>query len=172
MNKEGYSRTKNSKDNWETPKYFFDLLDKGKEFNFTLDPCATKENMLCDKYYTIEDDGLKQDWGGEAVFVNPPFSHIAEWCKKCWFEGSKYNTTVVMILPSRTDTRYWHDYIMDANEIWFCKGRVNFLMGGKLPKRGGSNFPLSVVVFGNRDNYERCFTPILKTFYHKEKDLK
>ena len=67
MNKEVYSRTKKSKDDWETPQYFFDLLDE--EFHFTLDPCASFENKKCEKYYTEKDDGLMQNWTGETVFI-------------------------------------------------------------------------------------------------------
>lgn len=70
---------------WETPKWLFSKLNN--EFNFTLDPCATKENHLCDKYYTIKDDGLLQDWSGETVFVNPPYGRaIKDWVKKCYDE--------------------------------------------------------------------------------------
>lgn len=47
---------------WATPQDFFDHLDE--EFNFTLDPCALPENAKCAKFYTPEDDGLMQDWGG------------------------------------------------------------------------------------------------------------
>ena len=63
------------KDEWETPKYIYDKLNQ--EFNFTLDPCASKENAKCDKFYTKEDDGLKQDWSGETVFMNPPYGRYA-----------------------------------------------------------------------------------------------
>jgi site-specific DNA-methyltransferase (adenine-specific) len=66
---------------WSTPQDFFDELDK--EFNFTLDPCATKENSKCRKFYTKEDDGLKQDWDNERVFCNPPYGReIGDWVKK------------------------------------------------------------------------------------------
>lgn len=56
-------------DLWATPQSFFDELNK--EFQFTLDPCATAENAKCRSYYTIENDGLKQDWGGKLCFVIP-----------------------------------------------------------------------------------------------------
>lgn len=167
MNKEGYSRTENSVDDWETPQYFFDLLDD--KYHFTLDPCATKKNALCSIYYTINDDGLKWSWEGHTVFVNPPFKYIGEWSKKCYIEALNYSTTVVMILPSRTDTKYWHEYIMKADKIYFCKGRVNFLKGGVLSK-AGSNFPLSVVIFKNAyTNHE--YYPRLGVFYHKKVDI-
>ncbi len=164
MNKEVYSRTRNTKDNWETPDYFFNLINE--EFKFTLDPCATKQNTKCKNFYSQEDNGLKKDWKGARVFVNPPFSNIGKWVKKCYEEGIKENTVVVLIIPSRTDTKYWHDYVMKANEIWFCKGRVNFLQNRKKPENG-STFPLSVIIF-------RSFNlgfPKIKPFCHKNKEV-
>ena len=67
---------------WATPQAFFDQLDR--EFHFTLDPCATDENAKCEKYFTLEQDGLSQDWSGETVFCNPPYGReIGRWCRKC-----------------------------------------------------------------------------------------
>ena len=160
MNKEVFSRTKRSIDYWETPYYFFNLLDK--EFHFTLDPCATPFNTKCRKYFTEEQNGLVQDWKEERVFVNPPFSDIKSWVRKCYQEGQKFNTLVVMILPSRTDTQYWHDYIMKSHEIWFAKGRVNFLKDGK-KTQNGSTFPLAIITFKKTTNEN----PRIKSFYHK-----
>lgn len=69
-------------DMWATPQGFYDELNK--EFNFTLDPCATHQNAKCEKYYTIEDDGLSKDWNGETVFCNPPYGRqIGPWVQKC-----------------------------------------------------------------------------------------
>lgn len=69
---------------WSTPQDFFDTLNK--EFRFTLDPAATKENAKCEKFFTASDDGLKQSWAGERVFVNPPYGRvIGKWVEKmCW----------------------------------------------------------------------------------------
>lgn len=162
MTNDYYSRKDNSKDDWETPPYFFKLLDD--IFHFTLDPCATDKNHKCAQYYTKEENGLLMNWGTERVFVNPPFSNIKEWTKKCYNEG-RYspNTIVVMIIPSRTDTKYWHDYIMRANEIWFCKKRVNFLRNGIKPK-AGATFPLAIVIFKSINN---LYTPTIKSFEHR-----
>jgi len=159
------TRTENSKDSWETPDYFYKLLDS--LFHFTLDPCATPENAKCKRWFTKEDDGLSKTWYGETVFVNPPYSNLAEWVEKCYKEGQKAVTTVVMILPSRTDTRYWHDYVMKASEIWFCKKRVNFLMNGIKPK-AGATFPLAVVVFKRiTGNVFLTQYPKIRSFEHK-----
>lgn len=129
-------------DEWSTPQDFFNELNK--EFNFTLDPCATPENAKCEKYYTKEDDGLKQDWSGETVFCNPPYGRaIKDWVKKCYAESKKPNTTVVMLIPARTDTSYFHDYIYHkAKEIRFIRGRLKF---GNA--KNSAPFPSMVVIF-------------------------
>lgn len=68
-------------DEWETPQQLFDSLND--EFGFTLDPCCTKENAKCEKFYTIEDDGLSKSWYGDVVFMNPPYGRgIGHWVKK------------------------------------------------------------------------------------------
>lgn len=129
-------------DAWTTPQGFFDELDK--EFSFTLDPCATSENTKCSKYYTIKEDGLRQDWQGETVFCNPPYGRaIRNWVKKCYEESKKPKTTVVMLIPARTDTSYFHDFIYQkAREIRFVRGRLKF---GNA--KNSAPFPSMVVVF-------------------------
>ncbi|MDD4378320.1 MAG: DNA N-6-adenine-methyltransferase [Eubacteriales bacterium] len=129
-------------DLWATPQDFYDNLNK--EFNFTLDPCATHENAKCDKYFTTKENGLKQDWGGETVFCNPPYGRaIKDWVEKCYKESKKPNTTVVMLIPARTDTKYFHKYIYHkAKEIRFVKGRLKF---GNA--KNSAPFPSMVVVF-------------------------
>jgi len=127
---------------WETPQDFFDTLNK--EFKFTLDPCATSETAKCKKFYTKEDDGLSKDWSKERVFCNPPYgSEIKDWVKKC----SESNSLVVMLIPARTDTRYFHDYIYQKPnvEIRFIKGRLKF--GGKQKGSGSAPFPSMLVIF-------------------------
>lgn len=95
---------------WATPQAFFDALDA--EFRFTLDPCASAANAKCGKFYTAADNGLEQDWSGETVFCNPPYGRaIYDWVFKCWREARKPRTTVVMLIPARTDTRYFHEFI-------------------------------------------------------------
>ena len=164
--KDFMSRTVDSSDDWETPQYFFDILNK--EFNFSLDVCANMYNAKVGKYYNEEHDGLIQDWSGEICWCNPPFNNIEAWAKKCSEEGAF--TTVVMILPSRTDTEYWHKYIMKAHEIRLCKGRVNFLKNGAVVK--GVNFPLCIAIFKPSFRLEYVSaSPFLNTFWHKLKDL-
>ena len=115
------------KDNWETPQDLFDKLNN--KFHFTLDPCADIKNHKCDKYYTETDNGLTQDWKGEIVFCNPPYGRkIYKWVEKCYNESKKDNTTVVLLIPSRTDTKYFHDFLYKKNnvELIFIKGRLKF----------------------------------------------
>lgn len=127
---------------WSTPQEFFNKLNE--EFNFNLDPCSTHENAKCKKHFTIVEDGLKQDWEGQTVFCNPPYGRgIKDWIKKCYEESLKPNTTVVMLIPARTDTIYFHKYIYKkAKEIRFLKGRLKF---GEA--KNAAPFPSMVVVF-------------------------
>lgn len=128
-------------DNWATPQDFYDKLDS--EFHFTLDPCADKNNHKCKKYYTKEDDGLLQDWGGEIVFCNPPYGRqISKWVEKCFNESRKDKTIVVMLIPARTDTKYFHQYIYNKAEIRFVKGRLKFG-----DSKANAPFPSMVVIF-------------------------
>ena len=127
---------------WETPIELFNKLDK--EFNFTLDPCCTEETAKCKKYYTPTENGLIQDWQNEIVFMNPPYGReISDWLKKAYEESLK-GSLVVCLIPSRTDTKYWHDYCMKASEIRFIKGRLKF--GNS---KNSAPFPSAIVVFNN-----------------------
>ena len=136
--------TSNRKD-WETPQKFFDELNK--EFNFTLDPCSSHENAKCKNHYTVEEDGLKQTWSNERVFCNPPYGReIAKWVKKAHDEWKYHGATVVMLIPARTDTKYFHDYIYKKAELRFVKGRIKFEINGD-NFGGGSTFPSMVVIF-------------------------
>ena len=127
------------KNDWETPQSLFDELHK--EFNFTLDPCASKRTHKCKKYYTKEDDGLSKDWSNEIVFMNPPYSNgeLAKWIEKAYNEHLK-GVVVVCLIPSYTSTKYWHKYI-EGMEVRFLKGKLKF------NNRNYAPFPSCVVVF-------------------------
>lgn len=130
---------------WATPPDFFNRLDK--EFNFTLDPCCVPETAKCDTYFTPKDDGLKQSWRGYTVFMNPPYGRaIGNWLKKAYEESLNQNTKVVCLIPSRTDTKYWHDYCMKASEIRFVKGRLKFG-----DSKNSAPFPSAIVVFNGKN---------------------
>ena len=135
------------KDYWETPKGLFDELNE--EFSFDLDVAASHSNAKLPKYYTVEDDALKQKWAG-SVFVNPPYGReIKHWVKKAYEESLlSHNKCVVMLIPSRTDTSYWHDYIFGkAKDIRFLRGRIKFELNGETKQ--SAPFPSAVVVFDN-----------------------
>ena len=124
---------------WPTDQKVFD--DLNAEFNFTLDPCCTKESAKCGRYFTKEDDGLSQSWDGHRVFMNPPYGReIGEWLKKAYI-SSQHGAVVVCLIPSRTDTKWWHEYVMKG-EIRFIKGRLKF--GGH---KNSAPFPSAIVVF-------------------------
>jgi len=102
---------------WETPQKLFDELDA--EFHFTLDAAASDENHKCARYFTQNDDGLRQNWEGETVFCNPPYGNkeTGLWTEKCYREGQKPGTTVVLLIPARTDRASFHDYVLGNAEI-------------------------------------------------------
>lgn len=127
------------KHDWETPDWLFDELDA--EFHFTLDAAASDNNAKCDLYCTEESDGLTTSWTGHTVFVNPPYSNVAAWVEKAWQEYTR-GATVVMLLPARTDTRYFHRWIYHRSEIRFLKGRLKF-SGSK----NSAPFPSMIVIF-------------------------
>lgn len=108
---------------WATPQDFYDKLDQ--EFGFELDVCSTIENAKCSKFYTKAEDGLKQEWTG-VCWCNPPYGReIKHWIKKA-YESSLKGATVVCLIPARTDTQWWHDYVIHAKEIRYVKGRLKF----------------------------------------------
>lgn len=131
--------TSNS-DEWATPQWLYDELDA--EFHFNLDPCATADNNKCSKFYTAKEDGLKNSWGGYTVFCNPPYSQIDKWVEKAFRETRTDDTTVVMLIPSRTDTKYFHRFIYQRTEIRFVKGRLKFGDG-----QGSAPFPSMIVIW-------------------------
>ena len=119
MNKEVMFSSKT--DLWGTPQDLFDELDA--EFHFDLDVCALPENAKCERYYTPEQDGLVQEWEG-VCWCNPPYGRqIGKWVKK----ASECGETVVMLVPARTDTKWFHDYIYGKAEVRFLRGRLHFV---------------------------------------------
>ena len=110
-------------DEWTTPIELFDALHN--RFIFDLDAAASDENYLCDRYYTKENDGLRQSWEWRRVFCNPPYSQIARWAEKFQEESSRA-LLIVALVPARTDTRWWHKYIMTADKIVYIRGRLKF----------------------------------------------
>lgn len=130
-------------DMWSTPQAFFDKYND--IYNFNTDVCASPENAKCKHFFTEADDGLAQEWTG-TCWMNPPYGRkIIHWMRKA-YESSLEGTTVVCLVPSRTDTKWWHEYAMKG-EIEFIKGRLKF--GGA---KSGAPFPSAVVVFHGSEN--------------------
>ena len=127
-------------DEWATPQDIYNKLDR--EFHFDLDPCSTIENHKTDLYFTVEQDGLKQNWAGHKVFCNPPYSNISKWVEKAFRESKNDHTIIVLLIPARTDTRYFHNFILNRAEIRFIKGRLKF--GNQ---KNSAPFPSMIVIF-------------------------
>lgn len=126
---------------WYTPQDFFDNLNK--EFGFTVDVCATDENTkVKGRYFTQKDDGLAQNWDREIVWCNPPYGReLKKWVKKA---SNTKGGVVVMLIPARTDTSYFHDYIYQKPnvEIRFIRGGLKF---GR--SKNSAPFPSMIVIF-------------------------
>lgn len=127
-------------DEWETDWDFFKPLDK--RFNFTLDAAATRETAKAARFFSLEDDALTQSWARNSVWLNPPYSKLRDFMAKAKFEATQKGTRVVCLVPARTDTRWWHDNIPAASDVWFIKGRLKF--GGM---KNSAPFPSALVIF-------------------------
>lgn len=134
---------------WCTPQDFFDKLNE--EFHFTLDAAATDKTAKCQKYFTPETNGLLQSWNcGGSVFCNPPYGReIGKWVKKAYDEAKLGGQSIVLLIPARTDTTYFHDYIYGKAEIRFIRGRLRFT-----DEDGNASdpapFPSMVVVYNSK----------------------
>ncbi len=125
---------------WATPQLLFNELD-AIFGGFTLDPCATRENAKCSRFFTLAENGLKQPWMGK-VFMNPPYGReIGKWVGKAW-EESLCGALVVCLLPARVDTRWWHQYARHGH-VHFLRGRLKFG-----DARNSAPFPSAIVTFG------------------------
>lgn len=125
---------------WATHWSLFNQLDE--EFHFNLDPCCTHENAKCKDHHTQIENGLSQDWGGKTVFCNPPYGkELPKWIRKAHDEAEK-GVLVVMLIPARTDTRAFHDYIYHQAEIRFIRGRIKFG-----DAKASAPFPSMLVIF-------------------------
>lgn len=145
---------------WPTPQRFFDELDK--EFGFTVDVAATPSNTKVPKrFYTIDDDGLSQDWDGEVVWCNPPYGpQLKHWV----YKAATSEATTVMLVPARTDVRWFHDIVLGRAEIRFIRGRLTF-GDAKDP----APFPCMLLVFrpdtpDEIRRYERDYAALRHTY--------
>lgn len=129
-------------DMWSTPNHIFKRYDD--IYHFNLDVCATKENAKCENYFTEEQNGLIQEWTG-ICWMNPPYGReIGKWMKKA-YESSLSGAIVVCLVPSHTDTAWWHDYCMKG-EIEFLRGRLKFGTATQ-----PAPFPSAIVIFDKKE---------------------
>ena len=138
-----FGKFNSNKQEWETPLDLFEKLNH--EFNFTLDLAADSTNHKCENYFTEQDDALQQSWHG-TCWLNPPYGNksyrLEHWIKKAYSETNDSDCTVVMLIPARTNTKWWHDYCMTAAEVRFICGRPKFG-----DAKHGLPQPLAIVVF-------------------------
>jgi len=137
---------------WGTPQAFFDWIENIFSINFTLDACASSYNYKVANYFDVETNALIQDWGGQNVWLNPPYTRKLQtpFISKA-IEESEKGATVFCLIPSRTDTKLFHDLIFpNASGIYFVRGRLNFEnVCREGPKNGTATFPSMLVIFGD-----------------------
>lgn len=123
----------NVNDDWESPPD--KLKDAMEKYNVypTLDVCATSHNTKFPRYFTVQQDGLKQEWD-EDFFVNPPYSEINTWMKKAYEQHLKYNVNALILVFAKTSVKWWHEYVENKGEVHFQKGRIRFLLNGIEPR--------------------------------------
>lgn len=134
------------KQDWETPSKFFDEINS--KYHFSFDLAANIQNAKCQKFYTPLDDSLNQDWEKIKgnMFLNPPYGRdLKKWVKKAAETSLEPNQFLVMLIPARTDTSYWHDYIFGKAEIEFLRGRLMFEADGVPGDR--APFPSALVIY-------------------------
>jgi len=161
---------------WETPQAFFDILDE-KLGPFTLDAAATAKNTKCARYYSSRHNALEQPWKvyglGQAsgvTFCNPPYGKgLGKWIEHGYRESVKHKQRVVMLLPARTDTIWYHDIVMPfAGAVYFVRGRVRFKMPGK---KNSATFPSIVVVFDRPDTGGPTFGTIEQAHHARRRKV-
>jgi len=132
-----------------TPQWLFD--DLNRFFDFTIDAAASDSLHVLDRYWTTEDDGLTMPWEGEFAYINPPYESRKQnkWVEKAAQEFIKNRVQSIMLIPSRTDTRRWHEFIFPvAERVYFIEGRLKFVLpDGKFDSN--STFPSALVFFVN-----------------------
>jgi phage N-6-adenine-methyltransferase len=133
-------------DRWHTPEALYLALDR--EFEFTIDIAADEGNAKCDRFVDREQDALEIDWSAERVFCNPPYGReLSRWVEKAMLAAQEGGATVVMLLPSRTGNRWFHQYCLPHAEVRFIKGRLNFQKGNVQARRFRSPFDSMVVIY-------------------------
>lgn len=144
--KVGYS---SKKEDWETPQYLFDRLNE--KYNFKWDLAANDDNAKCANYITELENSLNVEWANLKgnLFLNPPYNRdLKMWVKKAYETSMKRDESIVLLIPSRTDTSYWHDYIFNKAKIKFLRGRLKFEINGVAGQP--APFPSAIIEFGRK----------------------
>jgi phage N-6-adenine-methyltransferase len=131
-------------DNWSTPPDLFKVVND--EFGFDLDAAASDDNHLCPRYITQSQDALVTPWDGKNVWCNPPYSRLPDFVARAYGQCHLAHSTIVMLLPAYTDTRYWAEHCSQAHEIRFLKGRLRFWEGDRVGK-DTARFSSALVIF-------------------------
>lgn len=160
-----------NKTDWETPQDLFDRLNR--KYNFTWDLAASDTNAKCSNYLTIAENSLNVNWSKLQgnLFLNPPYGRDVKWWVKKAYESSlaKTNGAIVLLIPSRTDTSYWHDYILQKAEIQFLRGRVKFEINGQAGQP--APFPSAIIEYssymqrGGKNNGTQKTQTNIKKYY-------
>lgn len=139
----GAAAMTSNRDDWETPQALYDELDA--KYHFTLDAASSDSNAKCPRHLTKEDDALAVGWDGETVWLNPPYGRdMARWVEKASAEAGR-GTRIVMLVPARTDTRWFHDHIYHKARVEFIRGRLKYELGGR--SQQSAPFPSMLVYF-------------------------
>ncbi|TOY75099.1 adenine methyltransferase [Levilactobacillus brevis] len=140
------------KNYWETPQDFFNKLNE--KYHFTFDLAASPDNTKCENFFSEEDNSLTKSWHELKgnLFLNPPYGReLRKWVKKAYEESlKKHDGYIVILIPARTDTSYWHDFIFGKAQIKFLRGRLKFELNGET--KDAAPFPSALVIYGEADN--------------------
>ncbi len=133
------------KQDWGTPPHVFRYFDE--KYRFQLDAAARKDNALCERFIGPEEDALSVPWKAQTIWLNPPYGrNVGKWVEKAYREAQA-GRTVGMLIFARTDTRWWHEYVMRAKLVYLIKGRIKFV-DGEGNATSPATAPSCFVVFG------------------------
>lgn len=146
-----------TKDDWQTPADLFKKLNS--RFKFTGDACASDDNHLCDNFFTIDDSALEASWSelGPRVFINPPYSMTSTFMGRCWGAlRDRQVELVVAVVPSTCEVKWFHKYVLGkASEVWFTKGRVDFVNPDTQMSANGNVVGTAIIVWDGYTSHHR-----------------
>ena len=131
---------------WGTPTELFWKICQDFNVRPLVDACASSKNYKCSWWIEKATDGLKVNWNYDT-FINPPYRDVALWIKKAYEEHIKNNITVVALIFSKTDTKFWHSYIENKAEVHFIKGRIKFIKPDGIQSNQSAPYPSCVVIW-------------------------